>query len=293
MFSRSILHVVPGLNQVGNGIAVAAQLIARHQEWAKCAEIGEFLCLPQSKIREFDEIWVHSNWRPDVLWACARVIRAGIPLVRMPHGNLDPVRLAYHRWKKLPFYFIERRIYRRTLKVVVTCEEEAEWCRAWGVSAPIEVCDLKSFFNLEKGKGESPALSGIKGQRPYHLLYLGRNHPLKDMDLLVEAVRDVTRDALTARSVDLKCVSNHSGKALEEDWNWCDILVLPTRTENFGLVIAEALERGKYVLTTDGAVAWVSYFSQNPQKGRIVHYYRDASRSARRNLLVHELRALT
>lgn len=34
------------------------------------------------------------------------------------------------------------------------------------------------------------------------------------------------------------------------------MLVLPTLTENFGLVIAEALERGKRVITTDGAPAW-------------------------------------
>ena len=36
----------------------------------------------------------------------------------------------------------------------------------------------------------------------------------------------------------------------------CDVLCLPTLSENFGLVIAEALERGKRVITTDGAPAW-------------------------------------
>lgn len=41
-------------------------------------------------------------------------------------------------------------------------------------------------------------------------------------------------------------------------WEWCDVLVLPTLSENFGLVIAEALERGKRVITTDGAPAWES-----------------------------------
>jgi glycosyltransferase involved in cell wall biosynthesis len=32
--------------------------------------------------------------------------------------------------------------------------------------------------------------------------------------------------------------------------------VLPTLSENFGLVVAEALERGKRVITTDGAPVW-------------------------------------
>ena len=39
-------------------------------------------------------------------------------------------------------------------------------------------------------------------------------------------------------------------------WDWCDVLVLPTLSDNFGLVVAEALERGKRVITTDGAPAW-------------------------------------
>ena len=43
---------------------------------------------------------------------------------------------------------------------------------------------------------------------------------------------------------------------MEKDWTWCDVLVLPTLSENFGRVVAEALERGKRVITTDGAPAW-------------------------------------
>jgi glycosyltransferase involved in cell wall biosynthesis len=45
---------------------------------------------------------------------------------------------------------------------------------------------------------------------------------------------------------------------LEKVWDWCDVLVLPTLSENFGRVVAEALERGKRVITTDGAPAWES-----------------------------------
>ena len=50
--------------------------------------------------------------------------------------------------------------------------------------------------------------------------------------------------------------SNVFGEEKERVWAWCDVLVLPTLSENFGLVVAEALERGKRVITTDGAPAW-------------------------------------
>ena len=56
--------------------------------------------------------------------------------------------------------------------------------------------------------------------------------------------------------VELRIVSDHFGDELERDWAWCDVLALPTLSENFGRVVAEALERGKKVITTDGAPAW-------------------------------------
>ena len=56
--------------------------------------------------------------------------------------------------------------------------------------------------------------------------------------------------------MELKIVSTAFGEELERVWEWCDVLVLPTLSENFGLVVAEALERGKRVITTDGAPAW-------------------------------------
>lgn len=56
--------------------------------------------------------------------------------------------------------------------------------------------------------------------------------------------------------VELRIVSDHFGDELEKDWEWCDVLVLPTLSENFGRVVAEALERGKWVVTTDGAPVW-------------------------------------
>lgn len=55
---------------------------------------------------------------------------------------------------------------------------------------------------------------------------------------------------------EFRVVSNAFGDELEKVWDWCDVLALPTLSDNFGLVIAEALERGKRVITTDGAPAW-------------------------------------
>ena len=85
-------------------------------------------------------------------------------------------------------------------------------------------------------------------------------------------------------SVEFRAVSNAFGAELEKVWDWCDVLVLPTLSDNFGLVVAEALERGKRVITTDGAPAWGD---GNDYGGRLVYLrgYRDGSPKERVRLL--------
>ena len=284
-----ILHIVPGLNEGGNGIAVAAKLLAREQSKSGAeVEVVETRDFVHSNIRtirtieQFSEVWVHSMWLPMTLKACWKVLRnvrmfecsecsnARPKLVRMTHANLDPVRLGYHGWKKRLVAPIERWLFRRTDCVVVTCEAEKKWCQEWGLKNRFEIVDLKRFFDLkEKGEGRKEKGGGL------HLLYLGRRHPLKGVEFLEQAVAKLNGEAVSrplqkeegsspVRSgretasplINLRIVSDHFGAELERDWEWCDVLVLPTLSENFGLVVAEALERGKRVITTDGAPAW-------------------------------------
>ena len=109
---------------------------------------------------------------------------------------------------------------------------------------------------------QSHNLTILQSHNPtIHLLYLGRRHPLKGVEYLEAAVRELEEDGLRAEdgksfSCELRIVSNAFGEEKEKVWDWCDVLVLPTLSENFGLVVAEALERGKHVITTDGAPAW-------------------------------------
>ena len=102
-------------------------------------------------------------------------------------------------------------------------------------------------------------------------------------------------------NIELKVVSNAFGDELEKVWAWCDVLILPTLSDNFGLVVAEALERGKRVITTDGAPAWSPSASAAEDKGdgndyggRLIYIkgYRDGSESARVDLLKAAIKEL-
>ena len=267
---KKTLHFVPGFGKTGNGISRAAELVAGSggilvdaAEARRPGAIGD----------DVGEVWVHSMWTPAVWRACEAAIAAGKPLVRMPHGCLDPVRLSYHAFRKRLVFPVEHRLFARARRVVATCPEGREWIRAWGVKGEIEIIDLAGFFAL---RVPPPRLAA---KRPLHLLYLGRRHPLKGIGYLEKAARMVD-------GVQLEIVSGASGGELEEAWARCDTLVLPTLSENFGLVVAEALERGKRVITTDGAPAW-----RGREGVAFIEGYRSAPASRRVELLAAAIRA--
>ena len=269
----SVLHVCAGWEET-NGAAVVARFVAGEQ-----TACGDDVCFAKwaspSALHRADEVWVHCAWLPCLWWA-------GIfarQLVRMPHGSYDPVRLAYRGWKKRLVGPVERFFLRRAKRIVVTCDAEKEWVESYlgGRHPPIEVVDVRRFFKIGRevrGRGER------REGRPLHLLYLGRRHPLKGVGYLEEAVRGLD-------GVELRVVTDAVGEEKERVWEWCDALVLPTLSENFGLVVAEALERGKRVITTDGAPAWrgqpgVSY----------VEGFRDGTDETRVRLLAEAIRAV-
>ena len=306
-----ILHVVPGLNEPWNGIAGAARDIARSQG-ADIVDTREFVSSSTFDFSSYDEIWVHSNWWLPTIKACRKVLKAGVPLVRMPHANLDPLRLQSKGWKKKPtWWLVERRLTNRAARVVVTCEAEREWCEQAGVRCPFEILDLKRFYRFEGirtrvlsghaefGKVCVPTPLPAAGRHdctlpscdPLHILYLGRRHPLKGVEFLEQAIKELNSAVQPSTSnlqprFTLRIVSDHTGDELEADWAWTDVLVLPTLSENFGRVVAEALEHGKPVITTDGAPAWEGQKGVTYLKG-----YRDGTDETRVKLLADALKA--
>ena len=233
-----IMHVSDGW-QENNGVAVVARRIAAAQK-AEGNEVSLRRWVSAAELRGADEVWVHCAWMPCLWWAALWAKR----LRRVPHGSFDPLRLAYHGWKKRLVGCIERWSLRRAESVEALCDAEAEWVRAYEPRVRnVEVCDIKRFFKLDVPQRPIPH------DRPLRLLFLGRRHPLKGVEYLEEAVRGVD-------DCELRIESAVFGEAKERAWEWCDALVLPTLSENFGLVVAEALEHGRHVIVTDGAPAW-------------------------------------
>lgn len=260
LFMSEIHHVVPAID-AANGVWRVATLLAARDG----GEVCERLEPPDNN----GVVWVHGMWLPR-LWQASHVALKNVcKLVRMTHGSLSPIYLKQQNpLQKRLVAPIERYFLRRAEKVVATCEAEAEWIRAFEPRVKnVEIIDIKQFFDLSRKERKCR-----KDGEPLHLLYLGRRHPLKGVEYLETAVAELNSNPVdpvnsvqnsslhlstsTRLKVELRIVSSAFGEELEKVWQWCDVLVLPTLSENFGLVVAEALERGKRVITTDGAPAW-------------------------------------
>lgn len=250
----AVIHIIPGIDDPTCGIAVAAkQLVARG-------------------VGEDGEVWVHSMWTPLVIKASIKALLTGKKLVRMPHGCTAPAKLRYHWHKKRWVAPIERWVFRHADRIIATCEDEVNWIKAFEPRVKkVEIVPL-SPRSVYRASSHAPCVDGsIPKIDKLKLLYVGRLHPLKGVEYLLEAMPTdcklviISKDEgegkklkkiAVRRGLDVEFKGVVSEAEKEAAYQWCDVLVLPTLSENFGLVVAEALERGKHVITTDGAPAW-------------------------------------
>lgn len=272
-----IVHVVAGI-EANNGAAVTATSLAREEVklghevslvttkdnrkisnvntegitlYSYQRSLGGLACFSlkmllglRKIIQGADLVRTHCEWTFPVWWAVQCAKQCGAKVVMRPAGSYDPVRLAHSRWKKKMAAGIERWCLRHATAVHATCDNEAEWVKVYEPK-------VKKVFVVPNGVSVPSRETTPSNQEPIgrlRLLYLGRRHPLKGLDLLEKAVAGMDEGSRP----ELRIESSIFGEEKEAAFKWCDALILPSRSENFGLVVAEALARGKPVITTKG-----------------------------------------
>jgi len=333
--------------------------------------------------RAADVVHVHGAWTFPVWWACRCALRAHKPLVMSPRGALNPVYLKHSAWKKGLVGWLDRACLRRAAVIHATAAGERDWVRAYLGTCDAEIAMIPNGIDIEdfsrKGGKTPSALTPLnlapaapaaveplnlctsaqrdgtfEPSRPRTVLYLGRLHPLKGLDLLIEAwarlrsskvlkcesalvgkmnAGDVSRqDAKTpsewepARSAmeplnletigwnlviagpdeqgtlaRLKAQAEKCGLSVADFTanqllsqpatppvppdilftgpvygerkgrllSQADLFVLPTRSDNFGIAVAEALASGVPVISTKGA-PWAELLGNSASA--LVHY---------------------
>ena len=230
-------------------------------------------------------LWLASNHA--VAFAAQKI---NVPRIVSPRGMLTSWALQHRGLKKrFAWWLYQRRDLASAQVHHATSREEAKAFRAAGLSQPIAVIPNGVEMPSEMLKAEK--LKAEIGSRKT-VLFLGRIHPVKGLLDLVRAwgtlkaemlkgekgprdygttrPRDAWRVVIAGNDenghleevkaesrkqrveMDFEFVGAVEGEARWDLYRSADLFVLPSHSENFGLVVAEALACGVPVITTRG-----------------------------------------
>ncbi len=204
---------------------------------------------------------IHGAWTFPVYWAARCARKAQIPYTLIPHGALNPLMRRHGRLRKqLLWTLCDGRTYRHAERIHAASDWEAQWIR--DALRPHTCPPL-----IETPLGvDGDCLDAVPAQpRTKTFLYLGRNHPLKGIDLLLRAwekaaLGDEWQLHLAGADTfpaplppNVHTLGPLHGEAKARALKSAACLILPTRSESFGLVIAEALWCQTPVICTQGA----------------------------------------
>ena len=210
----------------------------------------------------------HGLWLPSNIIAALVSRQYGIPLVISTRGMLTSWALRHHRWKKrLAWWAYQRWVLRQASLFHVTSQEEVDQLRRLSFNQPAAV--IPNGVPLP-----GPNRSETPDGEARRALFLSRLHPKKGLPMLLQAWAEVRPEGWTlelvgpseeghraeletqARRLKLNGQVHFAGP-VSDDEKWdvyrrADLFVLPTHSENFGIVVAEALAAGVPVITTTG-----------------------------------------
>ena len=236
----------------------------------------------------YDAVVVNGIWQFHSFGAWQALRNSSTPYVLFTHGMLDPwFKKQYplkHLKKWMYWPWAEYRVLRDAQAVLFTCEEERVLARS---SFWLYRCnEVVVSYGTAKPKGDpdqelSEFFTRYPGLRGKKLaLFMGRVHPKKGCDLLIEAFAKVLsqkpdwhlliagpdqvglQEALNYRAAQLGLASRITWMGMiGGTMKWgalraAEVFVLPSHQENFGIAVAEALAAGAPALISNKVNIW-------------------------------------
>ncbi|NDP22500.1 MAG: glycosyltransferase [Paludibacter sp.] len=214
--------------------------------------------------KNVDIIHLQHVWSPYIHLMASVAQKNEVPYVISIRGMLEPWIMQRNPLKKkLGLLLYQRNDLKRASVLHATCEMEMNTLRKLGFTNPIAVIPNGINLSLVPSPKES-----FERKR---IIFLSRIHKKKGIELLLDAWKLVdTADwelliagegkqsyeqELKERITQHKLVNVQfvGSKYYAEKWDFIrsgDVFVLPSYSENFGIVVAEALAMGVPVITT-------------------------------------------
>jgi glycosyltransferase involved in cell wall biosynthesis len=216
---------------------------------------------------ESDIVHISSVFYPAALFSAivARVL--GKKLVFSVHGELDPYALQHSRLRKAVVLWVVRRMIARDALFHSTCDAETAYIRDVFGDA-VRIAQITNYM-------EVPARENRAGG-PGYLLFIGRIHHKKGIENLLRALPvssfresglflkiagkgDAAYEAAIHKLLDklgltdrVEFLGHVEGRAKQRLLADAFFTVMPSHTENFGVVVTESLAQGTPVIASRG-----------------------------------------
>jgi len=230
---------------------------------------------------------------------------APVKIVCSPRGSMSAWSMGYKGLVKKPFWrLVQKPALQRCNCFHVTSKEEYENVRRLELRAPVAV--------IPNGVDMPDIDPGAPRRR--QVVFLGRINPVKGIDMLIHAwsvlcrqfpdwelviagpladdyARDMQRLAAgVCGGVNVRFAGELRGEQKTALLSGASLFVLPSHSENFGMVVAEALAHGLPVVTTTGT-PWTELAARKcgwqvaPDQGAIREALRQAMASPQKELV--------
>jgi len=247
--------------------------------------IREFTAAIAALVKPDEPTIVHDNgiWLPANIAAGAAAHRLGLALVISPHGMLDAWAMAHHgSRKKIAWALYQRRLFDQAVGLCATAPREAEPMHRRFPGKPVAL--IANGVSCPERVPDRSARENAPGRTMY---YMSRIHPVKNLLTLIDAWASLVGDQAFADWTLVIAGPEESGHGAElatrigalgigsrvrmqgrvpdaakaAAFADADVFILPSFTENFGIVVAEALAAGVPVIVSNGA-PWASVETQ-------------------------------
>lgn len=238
----------------------------------------------QASIAAADVLHLHAPWLNGNLQMAKLARKHRVPYVVTIHGMLDDWSMSQRTLKKrIYLLLLGRRFLDRAACVHCTAQAELDQAKKWFGNPRTAVLpyivDLSAFENLPGPEIARQKFAPAAATEP-KILYLSRLHEKKGVDVLIAAAgilrdrnipfhlmiagvaeddyesqlrRQVESLKLGDRATFLGMVKGVEKVSL---YQAADVFVLPTSSENFGLVLIESLACRTPIITTRGTDIW-------------------------------------